>query len=68
MAKIESTAKRDPAQEAKVLSILMLAAQNATMFALFTKTQEDDLACQRINRALFDPARWEVIREIIFKD
>lgn len=60
--------KRDPAQEAKLRSILMLGAQNATMIAMFTKSQDDDRACARINRALYDPMRWEVLAQIFFDE
>lgn len=74
MAKTESAApvkaakKRNPADEAKLRAILMLGAQNATMIAMFTKSTDDDKACARINRALYDPYRWSVLADIFFDD
>jgi hypothetical protein len=73
MAKTEAVAapvgkKRNPADEAKLRSILMLGMQNASMIAMFTKSTDDDKACARINRALYDPMRWEVLAQIFFED
>lgn len=65
---VKTAKKRNPADEAKLRAILMLGAQNATMIAMFTRSTDDDRACQRINRALYDPMRWQVLSDIFFED
>jgi len=65
---VKAAKKRNPADEAKLRSILMLGMQNATLIASFTRSTEDDKACQRINRALYDPYRWEVLASIFFEE
>jgi hypothetical protein len=59
---------RNPEEEARLRSILMLGMQNATFVSMLTKSKDDDKACKRINRALYDPMRWSVLAEIFFDD
>jgi hypothetical protein len=65
---VKTAKKRNPADEAELRSLMMLAMMNMTTIARFTKSVKDDKACSRVNRALYDERRWNVLAEIFFDD
>lgn len=69
MSKATATAtatKRDPAQEAKARSIMMMGLLNAQLIAAFTKTKDDDRIVAYLMAAVTDPARWAELADAIW--
>ncbi len=58
--------KRNPAQEAKARMILGGALANAGLWAMLTKSTDDDRIVAHLSKVVMSDERWNELAEVLF--